>query len=131
MRSSCDEQVREIKHRLRQSGNESLTAALDEGLLEVKTVDGFQGREKEVIIFSAVRSNPAREFGFLKDRRRLNVALTRARRGLIVIGSRKTLSASPIWKKWLAWVDAQHLALGAQHELDDDEMYYDDEDTRV
>lgn len=115
-------QVREIKRWLRRSGNETLIDALDEGRLEVKTVDGFQGRKKEVIIFSAVRSNPARDVGFMDDRRRLNVALTRARRGLIVAGSRKTLSASTIWKKWLAWVDAQHVASGSQQEREDDNL---------
>ena len=110
-----------------------MRAALDEGLLEVKTVDGFQGREKEVIIFSTVRSNAARDVGFLDDARRLNVALTRAKRGLIVLGSRNTLNASPVWKKWLAWVDAEHLAVGAELMTGNDiaDMHYDDEDTRI
>lgn len=67
--------------------------------IEVGTVDGFQGREKEVIIFSAVRSNAEREIGFLSDYRRLNVAITRAKRQLIIIGDCKTLGVDPLFKK--------------------------------
>lgn len=66
---------------------------------EVETVDGFQGREKEVIIISTVRSNSQGDIGFLDNPRRLNVALTRASKKLIIIGNSKTLSTKPIYKR--------------------------------
>jgi predicted DNA helicase len=72
--------------------------------VEVRTVDGFQGREKEVIVVSLVRSNPRRDIGFLKDYRRLNVALTRARRKLIVVGDPETLSADGVYRSFLEYV---------------------------
>lgn len=66
--------------------------------IDIKTVDGFEGREKEVIIFSTVRNNPSGQIGFLADRRRLNVGLTRAKRGLFIIGSIRTLRESKMAK---------------------------------
>lgn len=60
---------------------------------EVYTIDGFQGREAEVIIFTTVRSNASGDIGFLEDERRLNVALTRAQLGRILIGNEATLCA--------------------------------------
>ena len=60
--------------------------------LEIGTVDGLQGREKEAVVVSLVRSNEAGEVGFLAELRRLNVALTRARRHLTVVGDSATLA---------------------------------------
>jgi len=80
--------------------------------LEVESVDGFQGQEKEVIIFCAVRNNREGKVGFLSDWRRLNVMLTRARRGCIVIGSKTTLNQDPLWQEWLKWATARGAICG-------------------
>lgn len=69
----------------------------DRTSVEVKTVDGFQGREKEIIIISTVRSNENGNIGFLSDLRRLNVAITRAKRKLIIIGNINTLKTNPTY----------------------------------
>jgi superfamily I DNA and/or RNA helicase len=63
------------------------------GKIEVSTVDGFQGREKEVIIISMVRSNAHRNIGFLANEKRMNVAVTRAKRLCVLIGDSHTVSA--------------------------------------
>jgi ATP-dependent RNA/DNA helicase IGHMBP2 len=73
-----------------------LAAQLDLGL-EVDTVDGFQGREKEAVVVSLVRGNEAGEVGFLSDVRRMNVALTRARKKLVVVGDSATVARHPFY----------------------------------
>ena len=72
--------------------------------VEIHTVDGFQGREKEVILLSLVRSNLRGEIGFLSDLRRLNVAITRAKTKLIVTGNAATLQSHPTYRQWMAWI---------------------------
>ena len=81
--------------------------------LEIDTVDGFQGREKEAVLISCVRSNSAGEIGFLADTRRMNVALTRARRKLILIGDSATLGGHPFYAALLEYFESQ----GAYHSV--------------
>lgn len=73
--------------------------------LEIDTVDGFQGREKEAVVMCTVRSNSKGEVGFLSDSRRMNVALTRARRKLIVIGDSSTLGSDDFFTRLLQWFE--------------------------
>jgi len=72
--------------------------------IEVNTVDGYQGREKEVVVLSFVRSNKKGELGFLTDLRRLNVALTRAKRKLIAIGDSETLAINDTYRRFIEFV---------------------------
>lgn len=74
--------------------------------VEVDSVDGFQGREKEAVVMSLVRSNVEGEIGFLSDVRRTNVALTRARRKLIVIGDSATLASNDFYKRMFDYFES-------------------------
>ncbi|RYP01108.1 hypothetical protein DL764_006307 [Monosporascus ibericus] len=85
-----------------------LLGPLKEGFpgIELGSVDGFQGREKEAVIVSLVRSNPDGEVGFLGEKRRLNVAMTRPKRSLVVIGDSDTVKkGSKFLKNWMSWLE--------------------------
>ncbi|WP_233148619.1 AAA domain-containing protein [Rhodopirellula sp. MGV] len=73
--------------------------------IEIDTVDGFQGREKEAVLITMTRSNDRGEIGFLQDRRRTNVALTRARRKLIVVGDSATLGGNEFYGRMLEYFE--------------------------
>jgi len=77
----------------------------------VDTVDAFQGQEKEVIIMSCVRTSKRSRCPFLNDARRVNVSLTRAKRGLIVLGHMPTLAHGEVWNRWLRWAQARGLVV--------------------
>ncbi|MET0388158.1 MAG: AAA domain-containing protein [Polyangiales bacterium] len=99
-----DAQVRSLRELLRD--------ACDEGL-EIASVDGFQGREKEVIVVDLVRCNDRGELGFLRDVRRMNVALTRAKRFLLVVGDSATLAGDAYYRAFMDAADAQLATLSA------------------
>jgi len=86
--SPYTKQIHALRHRLPSS-------------VSCSTVDSFQGRESDIVIFSAVRSNAEGDIGFLDDARRLNVMWTRARLALIIIGNRQTMNGNPLWKRAL------------------------------
>jgi superfamily I DNA and/or RNA helicase len=81
--------------------------------LEIDSVDGFQGREKEAVVLSLVRSNLEGEVGFLADVRRMNVALTRARRKLLIVGDSATLGCHPFYLGLLSYFES----IGAYHSV--------------
>ena len=86
--SPYTKQIQSLRHRLPSS-------------VTCSTIDSFQGRESDIIIFSTVRCNVEGDVGFLDDPRRLNVMWTRAKLALIIIGDQKTLSGNPLWKRAL------------------------------
>ena len=83
-------------------------------LISVNTVDGFQGQERDVILISLVRSNEEGQIGFLNDLRRMNVAITRARMKLIILGNVATLTRHPFYKK--LWESLPHPLEKEDHE---------------
>lgn len=82
-----------------------LRDTLEEELIYIQTIDSFQGQERDIIIVSLVRSNSANQIGFLTDYRRMNVALTRAKRKLIVIGDSSTLGSDRFYQEFLDYVE--------------------------
>ena len=75
-------------------------------LISVNTVDGFQGQERDIILISLVRANDEGQIGFLRDLRRMNVAITRARMKLIILGDASTMTHHPFYKKLYEYIDA-------------------------
>jgi AAA domain len=82
--------------------------------IEVRSVDGYQGREKQVIVLSAVRSNARGSVGFLSDWRRLNVAITRAKRGVVIVGDPRTLRNDPHWSAYMQWCKGHGVIVSAE-----------------
>jgi ATP-dependent RNA/DNA helicase IGHMBP2 len=93
------EQVRYIKQEISEDAD---MRALD---IEVNSIDGFQGQEKEVIYISLVRSNDRGEIGFLKDERRLNVAMTRAQKKLVIIGDSATIGQHALYTDLMNFIE--------------------------
>lgn len=100
-------QVRRMKELLAEGDFEAIKAV--EEWLTVDSIDAFQGQERDVIVISLVRSNAAGEIGFLADVRRMNVALTRAKRKLVVIGDSSTLSSHPFYQDFLDYVEKNNI----------------------
>ena len=85
-----------------------ISSMLDFPEMTIGSVDGLQGQEREAIILSLVRSNTKGEVGFLSEYRRLNVAMTRAKRQLCVVGDSATVAkGSGYLKKWMAWLESE------------------------
>jgi len=105
-------QKQEITRAIRERG---LGNYLD--VVSVDTVDGYQGMEQGLVLFSATRSNESRALGFLADQRRMNVMLTRAKQGLVVFGNSDTLRHSDTiqsrWPSWLDWVEERGAVLSS------------------
>ena len=75
-------------------------------LISVNTVDGFQGQERDVVMISLVRANDEGQIGFLRDLRRMNVAITRARMKIIILGDASTMTRHPFYKKLYEYIEA-------------------------
>jgi len=71
--------------------------------IAINTIDSFQGQERDIVYISMTRSNPDNRIGFLSDIRRMNVAMTRARKKLVVIGDSATLSQFPFYSDFISW----------------------------
>ena len=85
-------------------------------LISINTVDGFQGQERDIIVISMVRSNDEGQIGFLRDLRRMNVAITRARMKLIILGNADTMTRHPFYRKlynYIQQLNEEHETNGA------------------
>uniref|UniRef100_UPI003F71F62B AAA domain-containing protein n=1 Tax=Dyadobacter sp. TaxID=1914288 RepID=UPI003F71F62B len=99
--SPYKEQINILKEQLQHAGfpNDYLPK------IAVNTIDSFQGQERDVVYISMTRSNAEGEIGFLADIRRMNVAMTRARKKLVVIGDSATLSSLPFYTDFIAYAE--------------------------
>lgn len=120
------EQVSELRQRIRETFpglNEDASNARQLGLpfsLQVNTVDGFQGQEKDIIIVSCVRSGGAsNSIGFLDDAQRMNVALTRAKYALWVVGNRRALEVSQLWGAFIRHALTERAVINVPDEMAD------------
>jgi len=114
-------QVKLIRSLLRSRGvRTGIEKDTGEAGVEVSSVDGYQGREKELMIVSTVRANNLNTIGFVADARRCNVTLTRARRGVIVLGHSTTLARDRrTWGPWVQWVNNSGLTVGVKGRPED------------
>lgn len=95
-------QVEQIRKRL--AGSDALAPFLDQ--IDVNSVDAFQGQERDMIFISMVRSNHIGEIGFLKEYRRMNVAMTRARHRLVIVGDSSTIGNDPFYSRMIDYIQA-------------------------
>lgn len=91
--------------------------------IEVNTVDGYQGREKDIIILTTVRSNRHKNLGFLDDLRRMNVSITRAKYCFWIIGNSGTLNANPAWRELITYAHNERHFFHYRKETDIDESF--------
>lgn len=126
-------QVRRLQHRLRSYLTVAPSSTDDPNhttmQLEINTIDGFQGREKDVILFSTVRSNTIKshhqhhggnavgKIGFVADERRLNVAITRARKAMLIIGNQETLRSDATWNSLIDSLQARNAVYSPRYFL--------------
>ncbi|KIM35855.1 hypothetical protein M413DRAFT_449585 [Hebeloma cylindrosporum] len=96
--SQAEPRLAELKITVLSPYNKQIQA-LRRKSIACSTIDSFQGRESDIIVFSTVRCNVQGDLGFLDDPRRLNVMWTRAKLALVIVGDRRTLSTNPLWKR--------------------------------
>ena len=90
---------------LKNAIHQQSTLAIYDEIIKINTVDAFQGQERDIIYISLVRSNDRSEIGFLKEYRRMNVALTRAKTRLVIVGDSATLGHDPFYQSLLEYVE--------------------------
>ena len=106
-------QVEQVKKRL--SASEVLSQYTEH--IDVNSVDAFQGQERDIIFISLVRSNSTGTIGFLKEYRRMNVAMTRARHRLVIVGDSATVGQDPFFQRMIEYIQA-HGTYKSVYELD-------------